>query len=232
MKLSSIVFLSLVSFAFGKKIYNVDSFKANGDKVINIGKREPLEQPLFAAPNMDDSNQIYVPDGEQPQHGPTLLTSSLSIMKDITVFASYVRDNVEIASRFNNKREQSIVFAPTDSAIESLSLKPWQFPTSVDDESNSEKEIDEITKANIDDFITSHVIDGTVPFSSLEGAEKGVQFVSKNGKNIKLVNDNGEYYVTAVTNGKDQQWIKVLSTTNADNGAILVIGTPLSVPQI
>lgn len=232
MKFSSLALLSLAPLVLGKQLYDLDSFKADGGKVIKVDKREETpEQPLFAPPKMEHSNQIYIPEGEQPQSGPTLLTSSLSIMKDISVFASYVRDNVEISSRFNNKKEQSIVFAPTDEAIESLSLKPWQFPTSVEEDSKSEQEIDEITKSNLNDFITSHIIDGTIPFSSLEGADKGVQFVSKNGKNIKLVNDNGDYYVTAVTDGKDQEWVKVLSTTNADNGAILVIGSSLSLPK-
>lgn len=231
MKFSTLALLSLASLALGKKVYNVDTFKAEGGKVINIGKRETPEQPLFAAPEMATGNQIYIPEGEQPQNGPTLLTSSLSILKDVSVFASYVRDNVEISTRFNNKNVQSIVFAPTDSAIESLKLKPWQFPENVDDDSKSEQEVDEITKSNINDFVSSHIVDGTVPFNSLDGAEKGVQLVSQNGKNIKLVNDNGDYYVTAVVDGKDLEWTKVLNTVNADNGAILVIGSTLSVPK-
>lgn len=230
MKLSIITLLSLATLALSKRVYNVDQFKASDEKAINIGKREEVEQPLFEAPKMEGAKQIYIPEGEQPQTGPTLLTSSLNIMKDVSVFASYVRDNVEIATRFNNKKEQSIVFAPTDSAVESLSKKPWAFPEDLDEDKNSEQEVDKITQSNIDDFVESHIIDGTVPFASLKG-DKGVQFVSKNGKNIKLVNDNGDYYVTAVVDGKDQEWIKVISTTNADNGAILVIGKPLSVPS-
>lgn len=230
MKFSTITLLSLATLALGKRVYNVDKFKASGEKAINIGKRDEIEQPLFEAPKMDGASQIFIPEGEQPQTGPTLLTSSLNIMKDVSVFASYVRDNVDVSSRFNNMKEQSIVFAPTDSAVEALTKKPWAFPIDLNEDSNSEQEVDKITQSNIDNFVESHIVDGTVPFASLKG-DKGVQFVSKNGKNIKLVNDNGEYYVTAVVDGKDQDWIKVISTTNADNGAILVIGTPLSVPS-
>ncbi|CCH41511.1 FAS1 domain-containing protein [Wickerhamomyces ciferrii] len=232
MKLQILTLLTFISLALAKRVYDYDRFKAEGDKIININKRDQgiEQQPIFSIPKIMDPKKIYIPEGEGPQQGPTLLTSSLSILKDVSVFASYVRDNVDISTRFNNKHDQTIVFAPKDSGIESLGLKPWQFPNSIDEDTKSEQEIDELTQKNINDFIKSHIVDGTVPFNALDDNKKGVQFVTQNGKNIKLVNDEGDYYCTAVTDGKDQEWIKVEKTIDADNGVILLIGTPLSIP--
>lgn len=163
--------------------------------------------------------------GEHPQSGPTLLTSSLAVNKNISVFASYIRDDIDMATSFNSRTHQFVVFAPTNSAIELLPLKPWQFPAPVD--GSDEKEMDRITSSNLLDFIASHVVSGEVPFESLQDRQRGVQLVSTNGKLIKLVNDNGDYYVNAAGS---RDWVKVQSVAHADNGVILVIGHSLSVP--
>lgn len=224
---------SLLTAVYSKNVFNYGKLKP----LKNRGKRSVLpimQHPLFQEPEQqkdDTVNKIYIPNGEEPQEGPTLLTSSMSVNKEISVFAKYVRDNVEICSRFNDRKRQSIVFAPTDLGISTLPLKPWQFPTTVD-ETKSEREQDEIIASNLNDFVLSHTIDGELPFNVLKDAKKGVQFISENGGNIKLVNDNGEYYVTAVKNGRDQEWLKVERISTADNGAVLVISKPLSTPSI
>ncbi|KAH3667902.1 hypothetical protein WICMUC_005180 [Wickerhamomyces mucosus] len=240
MKLSTIFLsLAIASSVNSKNVVDLkhELTKRDGKNVVDLKqfkdshKRE-LEQPLFEIPNpLPSSDKFYVPKGEEPQKGPTLLTSALYINKDVSLYASYVRDDVDISERFNNRDTQTIVFAPTDSSIETLSLKPWQFPTTVD-ETKSDAEIEQTISSNVKDFVLSHVVDGEVPFAALGGDKKGIQLISQNGKNIKLVNDEGNYYVTAVVNGQDQEWLKVNVVLNADNGAILVISKPLSVPSI
>lgn len=227
--------LTIIGFFTTVYSKNVFDIKDNLRPLRGRGRSHILpivQHPLFQDPSErrnEGLNKIYVPDGEEPRKGPNLLISSISTNKEISVFAKYVRDNVKVSSRFNSKKTQSIVFAPTDSGIFSLPLKPWQYPMAVD-ETKSEKEKDEIITSNLNDFVLSHTIDGEFAFDVLGDAEKGVQFVSENGKNIKLVNDHGEYYATAVKNGHDQEWLKVQNVITADNGAILVISKPLSLP--
>lgn len=220
----------LCAMGSAKNVFDTDKFKAGAGGVALEKRGQGVEQPLFAPP-VSDAEKYVIPEGEEPQKGPTLLTSTISINKDISVFASYVRDNVDVSTRFNSKKLQSIVFAPTDSGIETLPLKPWQFPTAVD-ETLGEEQVDKIISSNLNDFLFSHVVNGEVPFATLDEVKKGVLFVSENGKSVKLVNDEGEYYVTAVTNGQNQDWMKVSSVTTVDNGAILVIPRPLSLPSI
>jgi hypothetical protein len=196
----------------------------------NIEKRG-IQDPLFQEPSTN--NDFYVPKGEEPQRGPTLLTSGINVNRDISVFAGYVRDNVAISSRFNNVKKQTVVFAPTDDGIETLSLKPWQYPTPVDD-TKSEEEINSVIESNVQDFIESHLVDGEVPFEVLnsEKSNLGALLITENGRKVKLVNDDGEYYVSAEFNGKDGEWLKVQTVTTVDNGAILIINKPLSFPSL
>jgi hypothetical protein len=214
-------------------VFDVNQFKHDDDGGTELEKRGDNEQeqiifkPLFAEPT---SHEMLIPDGENPQDGPTLLTSSISTNKLISVFASYVRDNVEISQKFNSKSSQSIVFAPTDLAIEQLTLKPWQFPTPLEDDTKSEQEVDKIIAANTNDFVLSHIVDGTVPVSVSGKHQKGVQLTTANGKAIKLVNDDGDYYVAATKSGSEEDWIKVEHVINVDNGALLIISKCLTSP--
>lgn len=196
-----------------------------------IEKRE-LQEPLFQEPQATMDN-IYIPQGEEPQRGPTLLTSGININSEISVFAGYVRDHVGVSARFNDLKKQTVVFAPTDTALEGLSMKPWQFPTPVDD-TQSEEVINAVIAANVEDFIMSHLVDGEVPFEVLNSdrSNLGALLITENGKKVKLVNDQGDYYVSMGSNGKDGEWLKVQRVTMVDNGAILVIDKPLSSPSV
>lgn len=211
--------LALVGMSQAKNIIDLS------DLAKQIGKRDGGQLPLFQAP--DDG--VDTPRGEEPQKGPTLLTSGINVNRDISTFAGYIRDNVAVSQRFNDPNRQTVVFAPSDLALESLQMKPWQFPTPVDD-SQTEEEVEAVIQGNVDDFIKSHLVDGEVPFEVLnsERSNLGALLVTENGKKVKLVNDNGEYYVSAKINGKDGEWLRVEKVTTVDNGAILVVGKPLS----
>lgn len=221
MLFSKLTLVSLIALSQAKNVVDLSQLQ------IDLSKREGQE-PLFEDPSSVDG--IYIPKGEEPQKGPTLLVSGINVNTEISVFAGYVRDDIDVASRFNDAKKQTVVFAPTDSGIETLPLKPWQFPTTVD-ESKSEEEINAIIQSNVDDFIKSHLVDGEVPFEVLnsERSNLGAKLMSENGKVIKLVNDEGDYYVSS---GESNEWLKVQKVTNVDNGAILVIDKPLSSPSL
>lgn len=230
MKLSTLLVLSLPFVVSGRRVFDMNKFKSELGGV-ELDKRSKFEQliinPLFSEPK---KQEFLIPDGEQPQDGPTLLTSTISTHRQISLFASYVRDNIEMSNKFNSKNSLSIVFAPTDLAIQSLDLKPWQFPNPLSSEA-TEEELDTIISSNTNDFVLSHVIDGEVPFKALTDTKKGVQLVTENNKIVKLVNDNGDYYVAAVNTGFPENWIKVESIVEVDNGVLLIIDQSLSIPH-
>ncbi|CDR39262.1 CYFA0S03e01486g1_1 [Cyberlindnera fabianii] len=218
----------LASTTAAKNVFDLSGLKAE----LSSGKKKrdlPGDQaPLFQEP--PSNIPIYIPEGEEPQRGPTLLTSGINTNRAISVFAGYVRDDVAVSQLCNDRKKQTVVFAPSDAGIETLNLKPWQFPTPVDD-SKSEEEIAATIASNADDFVKSHMIDGTVPFEALDSDnQKGALLETLNGKRIKLVNDDGDYYVNAVDGSNE--WLKVESVTNVDNGAILVIDKPLVVAAL
>lgn len=167
---------------------------------------------------------------------PICLNSRFPSMNEISIFAGYLRDDVSIAQMMENPAENVIVFAPTDEAIESLPLKPWEFPAdinAIESSTNDEETIDKLVNSNILHFVKSHIATGT----SIDKAKTMKKCMSRtivlrsyafegdeSSGDIMLKKEGDEYFVASSI---DRKLKKVLRVEHAQNGLILVIGSTL-----
>lgn len=170
---------------------------------------------------------------------PICLDSRIPSMNEISIFGSYLRDDITMSRIIEDPLEDVIIFAPSDSAIESLPLKPWQFPADVSDiESGAEDEeaVDKLVSSNIRHFVNSHIATGT----SIDKARSmkkcmGSSVVlrsfafegDENSGDIMLKKKRGKYYVAS---SLDKKFQKVKRVERAQNGLILVIDATLISP--
>lgn len=117
--------------------------------------QQPKDSLVMQDGTVTDITEENPAHGEAPKGGPTLLRTALTVHPEIYNFVSYIRDSDLFAGRFNNENDYSIVFAPTDTALNQLDKKPWEFPVTVD--GTTEKANEKIIRYNIANFISSHV---------------------------------------------------------------------------
>lgn len=158
------------------------------------------------------------------------LATALDQEQNISIFASYIRDLVDLyqmcgsTDEFNiNAADTSnnmlLVFAPSNSAMLALSKKPWQFPNtpSSDDE--------QVTKENIRHFVEAHL--AKVSSKNFD-ADKTVKLSSLNGNTIYFRNgESGFQYKLE----RQQQWMNIDKIDILDNGALFTVSQALSSPE-
>jgi hypothetical protein len=165
-------------------------------------------------------------EGSEEEEGTPLLQSTLAQVKDISIFAGYVRDQVDVAQLTGLIKLPLIIIAPADEAISRKlgGLKPWEFPRNVeDDETNAE--------LNLASFVRAHVVKGTQAqlsswgdlLSSRDNLLQHEQTLES--QDIEIKRENGETFVLG--NGKK---IKVLRSVRVNNGFLLVVDGSLVVP--
>ncbi|ODV87759.1 hypothetical protein CANARDRAFT_25976 [[Candida] arabinofermentans NRRL YB-2248] len=171
----------------------------------------------------DDSASLnMMPD---TMHGS--LATALTQFEEISIFASYIRDMVDLYKKcetheFSTESEDGpllFIFAPSNEAIVTLNQKPWEFPTKVKEKLNQN---DEITTANIKTFIESHVVEGQGIFG-----ESPLKLKTLNGNIIYLKNDDGQFMLKL----EDiDEWLPIETIKILNNGALLIIDKTLTWP--
>ncbi|QPG76340.1 hypothetical protein FOA43_003726 [Brettanomyces nanus] len=160
------------------------------------------------------------------------LATALNEHPDISIFASYVRDlndlynmcdstdDFNINAAASSKAENMLLlFSPTNEAILSLQMKPWQFPKSA-----HASDSDDVAQENIRHFVESHIAKVS---SKSFNADRVVTLSSLNGNTIFLKNtDTGFMYKLSETD----QWLTIKRIEVLDNGALLSIDRTMSWP--
>ncbi|SCV01711.1 LAME_0G18008g1_1 [Lachancea meyersii CBS 8951] len=198
----------------------------------SFDKREVQQQNVYAAEKEQDEQQT----GEA--WDPICLDSRLASMNEISIFTSYLRDDVILSRIMCDPLENVIVFAPSDRAVESLPKKPWQFPTDVEAleaQKSDEETIDRAVNSNIQHFVQSHIATS----ASIRRAQdmkdcmhdmvvlRSFAFEGDdNSGDIMLMKQKGEYYV-AHANSVDEGFQKVHAMEQAQNGIVFTIWRPL-----
>lgn len=124
--------------------------------------------------------------------------TGLVSFQDTSIFTYYLRDNYEFIHNTEAFKD-IMLFMPTDSAIKSLSAKPWEFPGLVDPKM-SEKAQDEVAKENILHFVKSHMVDLSHQEYRMPDQLKQVDFGTVNGNTVSLINKAGEFFVLVGSN--------------------------------
>lgn len=160
--------------------------------------------------------------GEAPKGGPTLLRTALTVHPEIYNFVSYIRDSELFAGRFNHENKYSIVFAPTDAALNNLGSKPWEFPTPV--EGSSEEEDQKVIESNIANFISSHV-------SFEKELSVGTHVTTMNGVVVTLAESKNNYKAVLAIDATGRSIVaEVIGHYLTGNGEIYIIDNCLIKP--
>ena len=188
-----------------------------------IGSKEKF--PIVESFENDDG-KIVSPEGSFVE--PIDVASALAARADISLFARYLRDLPELYHKCETIEELGstsgkdiLIFAPTNDALMSLKMKPWQFPEDIE-AAKSEQEQDEIIKRNIYNFVGSHVAEAKgVNFSS---DSKAVRIKTFNGKTVILENEVAKFRIKAAD---ADEWSDITDIEVFENGAIVTLSKPL-----
>ncbi|KAM3126296.1 hypothetical protein CJJ07_003040 [Candidozyma auris] len=142
----------------------------------------------------------------------------LTQVRDVSVFAGYLRDSEKILKQLHKNRF-AVIIAPSDHALSSKlgGRKPWEFPRDPNDENDA--------AANIQDFVKAHLVKFEGELSEIQDE---VALLSFDGQTIVIRHD-------AATDSfrveKGDCWTDVVAVYYADDGAVLVIDDSLVKPQ-
>ncbi|CCC69515.1 hypothetical protein NCAS_0C05250 [Naumovozyma castellii] len=166
---------------------------------------------------------------------PVSLDSQLPLLKEIEIFSSYLRNDVDTYDKLRDPNENLIILAPTNSAIIELSLKPWEFPNDIDaleSKGASEMELDNAIDANINKFVRSHIVSYDDNKDDITGSGSIVllrSLAAPSGiKDVLLKRNADSYYVASV---KDEVYHRVNRIINGENGVVLIIDSCLEWPE-
>lgn len=192
--------------------------------------------------DIDNDNDDNDYEGEYPQSGPTLLYTKINTIPEISYFAKYLRNSKVYRKRFNSTDHFTIIFAPTNQAIQSLNKKPWEFPKNIKKiekemahhkKSNhkTEKKLEKLMNCNINSFVNAHIITDVTSVMDL-----GQLFDMKDHATAVLAavpsidsNESPIYIHTVDTNG-NSHLAKTTSQHTTKNGVIFIIDNPLTNP--
>ncbi|CAI4342919.1 AHL_G0011270.mRNA.1.CDS.1 [Saccharomyces cerevisiae] len=265
---SILIYFSLIwamepSFVRGKNVVSLITFKdSNGKLHKRIAPEEipPREHGSQANPNalgymgvrdfsrpaVNLDNILETQQRKQQKFSaelsPLSLESKLSLVKEVQIFAGYVRNDVETYNKISDPNEDLIVIAPTNGAISQLTSKPWQFPNNIDkleSEGATEKELDMAIQENISKFVRSHIVVYNEDKNSYKRVGPGctllqsIDFTEGKRSDSELDGDillkkEGEVYYVAST--KDKKFHAVESIESGSNGIILTVDFPLVWP--
>lgn len=238
--LSSLLKLGGKSKREAKNIISLEDFKAELDRGSNI-KRDPknlFDTEQFENAATDDGNKRRSEYGDnedetvfilnEEDSSKNLLQSTLPQIREISVFAGYLRDNVELYEKTEKTDEVMVIISPTDEALTNKlnGLKPWQFPAPLEDNASPE-ENEKTVRNNLNSFLSGHIV---INFESTMTFEEDNTVVSRllNGELVKIRQnlETEEYHITT-----GEEWINVSSMKQVDNGFIFVIDDVLVKPE-
>ena len=251
------------SVARGKNVVSLIAFRDSNGRLHKriapeeIPHREPGSQAIsnslgsmefrdYSKPSVNLDNILGIQQGKQQEFSaelfPLSLESKLSLVKDIQIFASYVRNDVETYNKICDPNEDLIIIAPTDRAVSQLSLKPWQFPNNIgklESMGSTEEELDTAIQENISNFVRSHIViynDDKNSYKKISPECTLVQSISftENERGTSqlsgdiLLKKEGDAYYVAST--RDEKFHIIESIENGSNGIILTVDLSLVWP--
>ncbi|EAU92483.1 hypothetical protein CC1G_00702 [Coprinopsis cinerea okayama7 len=105
---------------------------------------------------MAEPNTEYTP---QVSSKPTL-ADLLTIENKASIFYAYARE-LELSQGLSQKEMKMTLFVPTNKAVMNLARKPHQGSKLADENiSISEQEYDQISKANVERWVSAHIVPG------------------------------------------------------------------------
>lgn len=87
-----------------------------------------MANPGIALPPSSDSSNPTTPSNGPPPNSNLCLNDVLGSQKQINIFAGFTRDVSSVSDRLDNTSMNTTILAPLNSAIASLSRKPWEDP--------------------------------------------------------------------------------------------------------
>ncbi|CAI4349972.1 CFA_G0011070.mRNA.1.CDS.1 [Saccharomyces cerevisiae] len=265
---SVLLYFSLIwamepSFVRGKNVVNLITFKDSNGKLHKRLAPEEIPPRLhssqvnsyplgymgmrdFSRPavNLDDilGTQQRKQQEFMAELSPLSLESKLSLVNEVQIFASYVRNDVETYNKVSDPNEDLVIIAPTNRAVSQLTLKPWQFPNNIDkleSDGATEKELDTAIQENISKFVRSHIVVYNDDKNSYKKVSPGCTLLqsidfteskksdSETGGDILLKKKGEVYYVAS---SRDEKFHAVESIENGSNGVILMVDFTLVGP--
>lgn len=202
----------------------------------NVGKREykDIQHPFEDMNSVLESEEANDKDSKQMM--PLCLDSRIPSINEISIFSSYLRSDLDVSARLENPQESTIIFAPSNDAIESLKLKPWQFPIDIDAleaSTNDQEAIDNAVNENIMHFVKSHIVSSADLSGVVRHKCKGKKTVTFKSLAYEGDDDSGDILLKKkksnfyVASAKDKEFHLVERVDQAENGVVLVIDTPL-----
>ncbi|EWC45181.1 hypothetical protein DRE_06069 [Drechslerella stenobrocha 248] len=178
-----------------------------------IGFGRNNQQDPFSSPelNMDKSHK-----GEPPADVP-IVSDSLSVQRDVSIFADILRGVSSAIERLENKGINTTVLAPLNSVMARLPRKPWEDPDPSNNVEGAFAGLDGENRAaaNLERFVKAHMIPVS-PFKENEkvdtlggttiwwSTENGVTKIFPGGIEVKEVKNsvpNGQVWtLTGVIN--------------------------------
>ena len=207
-----------------KNVYNLQSLKEgfggeNEKRETNVNKREVLEEGSNKGDKRSMQNVFDIQEQDRHQN---LLQSILPQLQSIMIFTGYIRDDPELAMKTADSKQSMIIIAPSDDSISSKlnNLKPWEFPIELTGNSDD----DRIVNENLKNFLNGHVI---VDFKD-KFVTSNDEIIANliNGKQVKIKQEGSEKF--KISTG--DEWIKVETVKQVDNGYIFVINDVLVKP--
>ncbi|KXN85757.1 hypothetical protein AN958_10940 [Leucoagaricus sp. SymC.cos] len=186
--------------------------------------------PFLSLVSASSSEQIIMGSSKPPfdpeiRPKPTL-ADLLTIDQSVSIFYSYARE-LELSRMFNDESLKSTLLVPTNKAVMAVARKPHQGQGSniiPDDVHITDEEYDKKSKANVERWISAHIIpvspitlDSSAHQTMLDG--KSVFF-----KPISKIGDEApEWSRVTLENG-----IHITDMKQASNGVIYVIDGTIS----
>jgi len=131
------------------------------------------QKPLLPVEvNTDMSSSRGQPPTANEAPDVPIMSDALSIQRDVSIFAEFVRGSETVSKRLENYNKNTTVLAPLNSAIKSLPRKPWEDP---DDSVNSKDWFsggtgEKRAAENLERFVMAHMVPSS-PFKENEKVE-------------------------------------------------------------
>ncbi len=223
--------LILSDFVGAKRVFKLPTIDIDSD-LEKRDQRFDMPERLSDQEAIRPNEGLYAdvtPGGEDPRTGTTLLQTSLVLERGISVFSSYLRNNVQLSARCNDDSFMTTIFAPSNKALSTLSSKPWEFPQEID--TSYPENADKIAQANIEDFIQNHIAFSGLDLLPLKNNEvKSITIRTEDNHQIEVCLIDGQLFITPTGLKKPAKPITVSNIREAGNGIILVIDGTLSWP--
>ncbi|WOO82778.1 FAS1 domain-containing protein [Vanrija pseudolonga] len=150
----------------------------------------------------DDPSQFVIQPIDVGTAAPGIsLADALTLERKASVWWDYARDVSSVTSRLSNKGKTTVL-VPIDKAIFALPRKPHQNPSGSTDDADS--------KANVEQFLSAHIVPGDLPLPSEETATLNPDV------KVKVEGEEGAWVLQPGD-------IPIVGVTEASNGKILYL---------